>query len=180
MNSTLSDLDRLTEISRYDFTDPRLRAALDAIATRTAELLEQPISLITILLDNAQIFIGSHGLQGWPGEVGGTPAEWSFCARMVETHQPYAIGDATHDPRQHDNPLVTMDGIRSYAGAPLIAEEGQVIGGHCVLGAAEHRFTEEDIAYLRGAADRIMEVMKPFRAGAQAGPQGTHTPRSTC
>ncbi len=41
---------------------------------------------------------------------------------------------------QQHNPLVTIDGGVSYAGAPLIDHNGQVLGAHCVLDTSARSF----------------------------------------
>ncbi|GAA3293334.1 GAF domain-containing protein [Dactylosporangium vinaceum] len=164
--SALTDLDRLTELTRYDLTNPRLRAELDEAATRTAEHLGQPVSLVTVLLDSAQLFIGGHGVSGWPAEAGGMPAEWAFCAQMVRTGKPYIVPDLTRDPLQRDNPIVTQVGIRSYAGVPLVGDNGKVIGGHCVLGAQPHHYSDDELEALHEATGNIMQTLRRYRIEA--------------
>ena len=166
MNTDMADLaklDRLVELTQYDLDAPGLRAELDDITRHTAEELGQPVSLVTIVLDRAQLFLGRHGLEGWADEAGGTPAEWAFCAEMVRTGRPYVMPDATVDPLHHDNPLVTEVGVRSYAGAPLVTDNGQVLGGHCVVGLEPHEYSEHDLAVLREAADHVMEALERYR-----------------
>lgn len=162
----LADLDRLVALTRYDLNDPQLRAELDDITRGTAEQLGQPVSLVTIVLDRAQLFLGSHGLVGWAGEGDGTPAEWAFCAELVRTGELYVMPDATVDPLHHDNPLVTEVGVRSYAGAPVITEDGRVLGGHCVVGLEPRQYSDDDLAVLRAAAQQVMSILPRYRTGS--------------
>jgi GAF domain-containing protein len=103
-----TDLNRLRAVSQYDLDDRVLRHQLDAIAERTGNQLDLPMSMVTVVLDSAQVLIGSSGLEGWIVSAGGTPIEWSFCAQAVASGQPYIVANAAHDEAQHDNPLVTM------------------------------------------------------------------------
>src|SRR5690349_8260946 len=112
--------ERLAVIGGIDLDDAELQRRLNAIAERTATRLHLPISLVSIVLDTAQVFLGAHGLHGWLADAGGTPVEWSFCANAVTSGRPYVVPDAAADPRQATNPLVTADGIRSYAGIPIV------------------------------------------------------------
>lgn len=158
-----SDLERLTELARYDVLDPRLRPRLDAIAESSRDRLGQPVALVTVVLDNAQFVLGSAGLSGWIVDARGTPVEWSFCAHAVAAGDTYTVSDAATDPRQAGNPLVTVDGIRSYLGVPLVTGTGQVLGAHCVVGFEPHLFRPSDVAVLNAAADDVMRVLEEFR-----------------
>ena len=150
---------RLLEIGRLDLLRPSLDPALDEIVRKAAERLGTEIALVSIVLDMAQVFVASHGLQGWLAEVGGTPIEWSFCRNAVESRSPFVVDDAEHDPRVAGNPLVEVDGIRCYAGVPLITDGGHAVGTLCAMGFAPHSFDEDALAVLHvlgaSAVDRI-------------------------
>ncbi|GIH99865.1 GAF domain-containing protein [Planobispora takensis] len=162
--TALTGLERLTEVASYDLADPGLRAALDTITRRTAERLGQPISLVTVLLDSVQLFAGTHGLpDSWITELGGTPGEWAFCAEVVRSGRPYTVTDLSADPVQHDNPMVVVEGARSYAGVPLIAPGGQILGGHCVIGVEPHEYGEADVEVLRETAGEIVRLLQRYR-----------------
>lgn len=156
------ELQRLRILGSIDLENPDLRRQLDAVTERTARRLGQPISLVSLVLDTAQFFAGAHGVDGWLGEVRGTPIEWAFCARTVATGQPYLVPDATVDARQATNPLVTCDGIRSYAGVPVVID-GAVLGAHCVMGLASQTFTDADLAELRATAEEISALLQSYR-----------------
>lgn len=157
------DVGRLHAVSQYAFESTEASEAMSGLARRAAERLGMPIGLVSVVLDSAQYFAGMHGVEGWMAEAGGTPIEWSFCANAVRRNAPYVVEDAEADPLQHDNPLVTVDGIRSYAGAPLRTSHGEVLGALCVLGTEPHRFSSDDIAELATMADRVVEEMGRHR-----------------
>ena len=160
--AALTNTDRLQEIGRVDFAHPALKAQLDAITARTAAELGLLISLVTLVLDSAQLVVGSSGLEGWISAAGGTPAEWSFCAHAVASGEAYVVPDSAQDPVQRDNPLVTVDGIASYAGVPLVSTSGQVLGAHCVIGATPHDFTVADLDALARAGDEVMALLAEY------------------
>jgi GAF domain-containing protein len=162
MSAALTDPARVLALAGLDLDDPELRRRLDAITDRTAERLGLPISLVSFVLDTAQFLGGSHGVDNWISEARGTPVEWSFCARAVETGLDYVVPDTTVDPRQAGNPLVTVDGFRSYAGVPLLFD-GQVVGAHCVIGTVTHDFTDADLAELHASAGEIGALLSEYR-----------------
>ena len=55
-----------------------------------------------------------------------------------------------------DNPLVTIDGIRCYAGAPLVTTRGEAVGSLCVLGVAPRTFTPLEVARLAALAADVV------------------------
>lgn len=162
LSATSSEARRLRMIASIDLDDPHLRQELNAITERTARRLNQPVSLVSMVLDTAQFFAGSHGLEGWLADVHGTPVEWSFCATAVETGQPYVVPDSTADARQSTNPLVAVDGLRSYAGVPIVVD-GTALGAHCVIGFATHTFTDAELQELRVGANEIAAILGTYQ-----------------
>lgn len=161
-SSPLDDPHRLAVLAGIDFDDPELRRQLDVIAARTAERLDAPVCLVTLLSHITQFFPGAHGLPPWLREAGGTPVEWSFCTEVVASGAAYTVTDLAAHPAHAANPLVTVDGARSYAGVPLILD-GVVLGAHCVVGVAEHAYTDDELDELRRGARDVTAVLDRFR-----------------
>ncbi|MEZ5216918.1 MAG: GAF domain-containing protein [Ilumatobacteraceae bacterium] len=135
---------------------------------RTTDRLHQPIALVTMVLDSAQLVAASSGLDGWLAAAGGTPVEWSFCARAVGSRQPYVVNDARTHPIQRSNPLVAIDNIGCYAGVPLYSPDGHALGAHCVVGTEPHDFTAEEIEELQEAGDEIAVLLETYRRQSAA------------
>ena len=122
-----------------------------------------PVSLVSVLLDSANMFSGATGV---PDTITGVPAEWSFCTRVVATGEPYLVPDATADPDWADNPAVTVYGACSYAGVPLVAPNHQILGAHCVIDTQPHAFSTDDLAELHTAATDIVTLLQQHRTPA--------------
>lgn len=151
---------RLQEIADLDLLADGIDPILQDVAEQAATHLGLPVSLISVVLDEALHVAGSHGLNGlWLGETGGHPVEWSFCATSVRTRGAYVVENALTDPHHKDNPLVVQDGVRCYAGVPLISSRGFVLGNLCVVGLAERKFSADELAYLqRMAAQAVSRI----------------------
>ena len=166
----VTDLDRLAEIADLDLFSTRAKATLDAFARRAAERFDMPIGLVSVVLDDSQFLAGTHGVTGWMAEAEGTPVEWSFCVTSVRTRTAYVVPDARTDVVQRDNPLVTVDGVGSYAGTPLITSRGHVLGNHCVLGTTARDFTPQEVAELQEMADEVVAEIERTRMSAGTAP----------
>ncbi|WP_440901720.1 GAF domain-containing protein [Actinosynnema sp.] len=159
----LVNLERLTEATRYDTTSPALRGKLDLLVKRSADRLGMKIGLANFVMGATTHAIASHGADTGMIEAG-IPAEWSFCSRVVLTGCDYTVTDATADPSWQDTPAVTVIGARSYAGVPLVAPNGQVVGAHCVVDSKRREFDAAELAHLRESAKEIMRVMQDYRS----------------
>ncbi|MBO3741591.1 GAF domain-containing protein [Actinoplanes flavus] len=166
MNTDLFDRlgvpERIREIAGYDLFDDDLRTSLDAIAKRSAGLLEAPVSMVSMVLDTSQFIIGSYGVSGWVADAEGTPAEWAMCTHTVLAGEPYCVVDGTQDPRHADNPFLRMTGLRSYLGVPL-TRGGHALGAHCVIDARPRIFTDVDRAVLADGAEKVMKLLEAYR-----------------
>jgi len=171
MGSSATDLfdrlgapSRMRRLAAYDLFHPDLSARLDDLASRTAQRLRTPVSLVSVILDSSQYILGAHGVSGWVIEARGVPAEWSLCSTTVLAGAPYCIRDTTTEPELAGNPLVRMSGLRSYAGVPLTDNTGQHLGAHCVIDDVPRDFTADDLEVLTEGAVETMHILERHRS----------------
>ena len=162
----LGDPGRLEEIAELELMGPGVDDILQATAEEAAARLDLPTSVVSVVTDQAQYFAAYHGLTGWMREARGTPAEWSFCANAVRSGEPFVVEDAATHPLVRENPLVTEDGIRCYAGIPLVTSRGHTLGTLCVIGTEARTFSEDDLEALRALARRAVERIEERRGKA--------------
>ncbi|GIF05874.1 hypothetical protein Asi03nite_34120 [Actinoplanes siamensis] len=157
----LYDPARIREIARLGLDQEEHRAELTEVVEDVANRLDTPFAVLDILLDDAQVFLAGHGpVPGWLAEAGGTPIEWAFCTPMLGHRRPHAVEDFTTHPVFQENPLVTVEGLRSFAGAPLISSGGFVLGGLCALDLRRRRFSDIDLKYLSEMADETVRTIE--------------------
>ena len=71
------------------------------------------------------------------------------------------VEDTLQDPRFAANPLVTGDpNIRFYAGAPLITEEGHVLGTVCVIDTKPRTFSPQQREALEALSRQAMGLLE--------------------
>jgi PAS domain S-box-containing protein len=155
---------RLDTLREYRIMDTAPEAAFDRITRMVAELFDMPIALISLVDDRRQWFKSAHGI-----ETRETPRDLSLCPYVIAEDAPVMVIDALADPRSRDNPLVIGDfHIRFYAGVPLRAHNGAILGSLCVLDRKERAaLTEVDLARLEDFAGIIMAEADLRRIGAE-------------
>lgn len=113
--------------------------------TRTAQrAFDCPIALVTLVDSERQWFKSRIGL-----DAPQTPRNISFCGHAILCEFPFIIPDAAADPRFADNPLVLgAPHIRFYAGIPLRADTGALVGTLCLIDRVPRSFSDDDLATL--------------------------------
>ncbi|PWJ21831.1 GAF domain-containing protein [Jannaschia seohaensis] len=119
----------LAALHALDLLDTDPEVAFDAVANVAARVFRAPTALVSLVDEQRQWFKSRVGMACTE-----TPLSESFCRYAVASRVPTVVLDATEDPIFCDNPLVTApQGLRFYAGAPLLLAGGAAIGTVCVL-----------------------------------------------
>ncbi len=161
---------RLRTLQDYGIMDTGPEETLDEITYRAAQRFKTPIALVSLVDATRQWFKSCSGL-----ECLETPREQAFCAHTIYEDRPLVVLDAQKDFRFKGNPLVTGEPyIRFYAGAPLVAYNGMIIGSLCVIDMKPRggfSFAEEEA--LKTMAAEVMKHLEKHRVRESAPRTGT-------
>jgi excisionase family DNA binding protein len=125
----LNERQRLVALEHAGLVDTPPEDAFDRLTWLAAQSLDTPIALLTLLTPTRQWFKSKVGL-----DLTETPRGWAFCNHTILQKQVFSVPDLADDPRFADNPAVKGgEGFRFYAGAPVVDEEGFVVGSLCVI-----------------------------------------------
>jgi diguanylate cyclase (GGDEF)-like protein len=120
----------------------------DRITRLACELLDAPISLVSLVAAGCQWFKSTHGLARSE-----TPRKIAFCAHAILGDDTLVVPDARIDPRFRDNPLVVGEPhLRFYAGHPLKGAGGENLGTLCVIDRRPRQLTAHQLETLRSLA----------------------------
>lgn len=120
---------RLQTLRRGGILDTLPEQAYDDIVYLAARICDTPIALISLVDAERQWFKARVGL-----EAAQTPRDVAFCAHAILGDGVFEVSDTHADERFAANPLVTgTPHARFYAGAPLVATGGDVLGTVCVI-----------------------------------------------
>src|SRR6516164_2164794 len=133
-----NEADRLQTLRAYKILDTKPEERFDELTRLAALICGVPISLISLIDTDRQWFKSRFGL-----DVEETPRAQAFCTHAIMQRDMFVVPDATKDERFAQNPLVTGDlHIRFYAGAPLAARDGHVLGTLFVIDHEPHTLTQ--------------------------------------
>lgn len=140
---------------------------LDALADTVRAEFDVPVALVSLVLPrlDRQEFPGLSGSLPEPyGSSRETPLTHSFCRYVVHDRRPLVIQDARHDARLRDNPAIDALGVVAYAGFPVSAADGTIVGSLCAIDEEPREWSEQELDRLRELADdasRHMQQMAP-------------------
>ena len=119
----------------------------DDIAVLASEICGTPIALVSLVDADRQWFKARVGL-----EVSQTGRDVAMCAYPVADRAMLEIGDTAGDDRFVGNPLIAQEGVRFYAGAPLLMQDGHAVGTVCVMDRRPRELTADQRRALRSLA----------------------------
>jgi diguanylate cyclase (GGDEF)-like protein len=158
-----NEQERLAAVESLDVLDTPPEQVLDDLVAVAAAMCGTPIALLAIIDTSRVWFKARLGLG-----ASETPREQAFCAHAIlHPEKIMEIPDAWADARFAANPLVTGDPhIRFYAGAPLVTDDGHVLGILCVIDGVARTLTEVQLQALRRLSSIAMRYLQTSRTEA--------------
>ncbi|HET9114442.1 MAG TPA: sensor domain-containing diguanylate cyclase [Burkholderiales bacterium] len=154
--SAANEIERLSAIRRYEILDTPADGAFDRLTQLAARLFEVPVAIVS-LVDHDRIWFKSHYGLG----VEQIEREPGLCASAILQDEVYTVLDAKIDPRTLVNPLVAGEfGLRFYAAAPLVTQDGFRLGTMCIIDFAPRSLDTAGQQTLRDLAAIVMDEME--------------------
>lgn len=151
-----NEAERLRTLRSYKILDTKPEERFDELTRLAALICGVPISLISLIDADRQWFKSRFGLN-----VQETPRAQAFCTHAIMQPEMFVVPDASQDERFAQNPLVTGDPhIRFYAGAPLAARDGHLLGTLCVIDREPHTLTKTQMEALKIVARLVIGNME--------------------
>ena len=127
----MTAVDRPAVLRRYGLSSTSQEEELAGVARLAVALTGLPAAAVH-LLDAAQ----QHRVAAVGCPLGASPRESSMCAAVVESGEAAVVADAREDPRFRTSPWVSgaLGGVRAYLSAPVVADDGVVVGTVCAFG----------------------------------------------
>ena len=164
-NRAVKEQARLEALRAYQILDTPPEEAFDRITALVATIFDAPLAQINFLDDMRQWSKSCVGL-----DTGETSRDITFCTHTLQQQDVLVIPDTTQDKRFVNNPFVTNDPlIRFYAGAPLVAPGGEVLGTLCVMDRVPRaRLSAKEEQILASLAALVVDELELRRERARA------------
>nr|WP_221214517.1 sensor domain-containing diguanylate cyclase [Novosphingobium hassiacum] len=147
---------RIAALHRYEVLDTPPAEPFDKITALVRDVLQVPISAVSLVDRKRQWFKSVQGLS-----VTETARSVSFCSHTIMDKAVLIVPDALADARFADNALVTgAPHIRSYAGAPLQTPDGYNVGALCAIDTVAREFTSAQISILSSFASLVVDELE--------------------
>ncbi len=148
---------RLAALREYGAFDRRDDDAprIQEIAKAASAIFEVPMAFVSLIDDE------HHWTKAGVGYQGTAARDVTFCARAIESEDVLVVSDASRDDRFQDNPFVVIDdGIRFYAGAPLIVPGAYRLGALAIVDTRPRRIDAERVALLAALANSVVALLE--------------------
>lgn len=147
---------RLEALLELEVLDSEGEQCFDDITQLASALCGTEIALVSLVDRERQWFKSKVGL-----DITETSRDIAFCSHAILQEDVFEIPDAQADERFHDNPFVTQEeGIRFYAGAPLVTKTGMPIGTLCVIDSSIKTLTEQQRFALQVLSKQVISQLE--------------------
>ncbi|MBX7185748.1 MAG: GAF domain-containing protein [Vicinamibacteria bacterium] len=125
-----TEVDRLRTLRRYRILDTPAEDGFDELAFLASRICQTPIAYVSLIDEDRQWFKAKVGIS-----TAETARDGAFCEQaIVRPDEILEVPDAQADSRFATSPLVISEPFaRFYAGVPLVAPDGGVLGALCVI-----------------------------------------------
>lgn len=154
------DPDRLGALQATGLLDSDVDPTFDRHARLAAQVLNAPVSLVTLVDADRQFFKSCLGIpEPWASDRG-TPLSHSFCQHAVASRVPLIVDDAREHEVLRDNPAIRDMGVIAYAGIPLIDADGNALGTLCVIDHRPRHWTTHQVQLLEDLATSVVTEIR--------------------
>ena len=142
---------RLQTLHALNLLDTPPEERFDRYTRIAAQLFDVPIALVSLIDTDRQWYKSRLGI-----DFDESPRDTAFCAHTILDNGVLQVPDALQDARFADSPFVAGEPrVRFYAGAPLAAADGSLLGALCVVDRRPRQLDEQQLALLRDLADMV-------------------------
>ncbi|WNG59186.1 GAF domain-containing sensor histidine kinase [Archangium gephyra] len=154
-NRRLTDPNRLQALRDTGLMDTPPEEAFDRLARLAAEILNVPLTIVSLVDADKQFFKADFGLPSPFRETRELPIDASLCRYTLEG-VPIISSNALADPFLRFHPSTGPWGIVAIIVIPLINPDGHVLGTFCCIEPKVREWTAHEIKVMRELTASIM------------------------
>ncbi|WP_289501338.1 GAF domain-containing protein [Gloeocapsopsis sp. IPPAS B-1203] len=153
-----NESERIEALRRYKILDTPPEESFDRITALAARLFNVPVALVSFVDEFRAWFKSSYGFDSQQ-----ISRQDTICSIAVLSNEVFVVPDTREDPRFacKDFALCEETGIRFYAGAPLITNDGFNLGTICLVDRKpRHDFNLQQQATLADLAAIVVDELE--------------------
>ena len=154
--SVVRNVARLMALQNSGLLDTPAEEVFDRFTRLAAHLLRARTALLSLVDADRQFFKSAKGLDEPWATKRETPLSYSICKHVVEAGTGLVIPDGRVHPIVRESPAV-HEGCIAYAGMPVYANDGQILGTLCVMDNRPREWTPTELDALRDLAACVTE-----------------------
>jgi EAL domain-containing protein (putative c-di-GMP-specific phosphodiesterase class I)/GAF domain-containing protein len=155
---------RLDALQKLNLLDTPPSENFDRITRMAGQIFNLPIAAVSLTDQDRQWFKSRVGV-----EHRSIPRERAPCSRVAESAEVLVIPDLLADECYRTS-ILAKQGVRFYAGAPLITRDGFGLGALCVLGTEPRQVSDAELAALGDLAKIVMTQIELQHAYGRVDP----------
>lgn len=155
VDGRIEDPQRLDQLRRTGLLTAWDRPALDAVTRLAAQMTGSLAAMVTLVEVDRQVFPSVQGLTGPAKRPDETSISHSLGQYVVMNDAPLVVLDARTHPVLAAHPAVENGEVVAYAGFPLHAPGGEVMGALEVIDISPRDWTPEHLAGLTDLAQSV-------------------------
>jgi ActR/RegA family two-component response regulator len=144
--------ERLEALRETGLLDSPAESSFDRLTRLTQRLLAAPTALVSLVDRDRQFFKSQAGLGEPYASARQTELSHSFCQWVVAAREKLVVEDARQHAVLKSNLAVRYMNVQAYAGVPIHAKGGEVIGSFCAIDHTARKWTEEELETLKDLA----------------------------
>ncbi|HXY42921.1 MAG TPA: sensor domain-containing diguanylate cyclase [Acidimicrobiales bacterium] len=154
---------RLFALQELRLLDTAAEARFDRFVQLAARLSGAPIGIMSVVAERRIFFKSAYGAKPAGIQLGQPSREYWFCSHVVASGRPLVVANAREDDRFREITTVAAEpGLVAYAGVPIRAPGGEVIGALAVLDTVAREFPESEVPALLDLAALIEAELSPL------------------
>lgn len=154
-DARLESPQRLERLRSSGLLTARHRPALDVVTRLAAEMTQAEAAFVSLVEVGRQVVPSGYGSGGQQEELTESPISHSLCKYVVANDAPLVVGDARTHPHLSSHPAVLDGLVVAYAGFPVRAPDGEVLGALCVIDVVPRTWTPAHLSGLQGLATSV-------------------------
>ncbi|MFD8060090.1 PP2C family protein-serine/threonine phosphatase [Streptomyces cyaneofuscatus] len=170
--AALSDPARLAAVAATGLLDTGPEEVFEDLASLAARVTGSGRAFVTLVDEDRSFWKSCVGVDATAITARQNPVRESFCYFLVGlAGDPFIVDDAASDPRTRDHPSVGPMNIGAWAGFPLLAPGGEVLGSFCVIDDSPRTWSAADLTTLETLARSVsaeIHLRQSLEAARQA------------